>query len=131
MAPWLVKGLEIGLQALWGLQGELHLGVLAKRLQWQAAVSVLFEAVQGRMVPHLSSCSACIKACGQARQWQLALQLLSHMPGNLRPNVISWNSAIGACDRGRQWQLCLQLFAEMPAARVARDVISHSSDLNA
>eukprot|EP00931_Biecheleriopsis_adriatica_P028397 TRINITY_DN16935_c0_g1_i1.p1 TRINITY_DN16935_c0_g1~~TRINITY_DN16935_c0_g1_i1.p1 ORF type:complete len:190 (-),score=26.55 TRINITY_DN16935_c0_g1_i1:233-745(-) len=77
------------------------------------------------------SCSAVISACSKAREWEVAIQMLSLVPKAGLPAVHSFSSAIAACGEGGQWEMALDLFYLAQQADVTSDRLSYSATISA
>ncbi|CAE8701413.1 unnamed protein product, partial [Polarella glacialis] len=59
-----------------------------------------------------------------AGPWQLAVSLLSAMPGmRLMADEICYNAAISACSKVGRWQLVLGLLRGMPELMLTSDAV--------
>ena len=83
--------------------------------QWQQALTLFQDMLEGGIRHDIISYNATISACEKGGQWQRALTLFQELPeATMSPNVISYNAAINACEKGGQWQQALLLFQIMP-----------------
>ncbi|CAE7942953.1 unnamed protein product, partial [Symbiodinium necroappetens] len=65
--------------------------------EWQMALYLLSQMASARVGANEISFSACIKSCGTARIWELALCLFASLRGNqLQPDAASYGQAIDA-----------------------------------
>ena len=104
----------------------------AKADDWESAVGFL-ESL--RASEPLDPCySATIAACGRARQWELAIRLLSEYRQR-RPagssNPVVFNAAIGACGRAAQYVSAEKIFRQMLASGQPPDAFSYNSLIQA
>ncbi|CAE8681456.1 unnamed protein product [Polarella glacialis] len=77
-------------------------------------------------------CSAAVSAGQKVGHWQLALNLLSLMPGaRVVSDEITYSAAISACEKGGQWHHTLNLLRLMPEVRVVPDRITYSAAVSA
>ena len=73
-----------------------------KRENWKEARNLL-RRMWGSGAPDVTSYNVCIKACGDAGQWEEALEVLGEMARvGVTPDAVTYNAAIAACGKGGQ-----------------------------
>ena len=73
-----------------------------------------------------------LNAVGKARQWQLAVHILTQLePLQIWPNEITFGACMGACSRAAQWQSCLQLLEDLIGKGIQPNMIIQNTALAA
>ncbi|OLQ05830.1 Pentatricopeptide repeat-containing protein, chloroplastic [Symbiodinium microadriaticum] len=97
---------------------------------WQEAVLSLAE--RGNEQATTFVFNRAIHACGQARRWQQALQLLDQLQQErLRPTTITYNSAIGACEKAGDWKRALQLLHALSEQLLSSTQVTYIAAISA
>ena len=91
--------------------------------QWQRALSWFRDMMEIEPIePTTIGFTALITTCGNAVQWQWALETFSEIRRvSLVPDVVSSTAALSACEKGCEWQRALVLFQaamQLPGADV-------------
>lgn len=80
----------------------------------------------------LVACSSVLDACGHARRWQLALQLLPLARSRrLRPDAVCYNALLAALGRAERRQECQEIFtAALVKAKPVQRVIAYNTTMS-
>ena len=79
-----------------------------------AAAAAASTSLGGGVAPDVVTYSTAMAACGEAGEWEKALELLAEMPSmGVPPNVVAYTAAVAACGRGGQPARALGLLREM------------------
>ncbi|CAJ1378874.1 unnamed protein product [Effrenium voratum] len=97
------------------------LAACLKSVPWALALRMM-EAEEAAGAVDLMSCSAAMKACQVARQWQRCLGVLDMVSrGRLRVDTVAYNTLLSAMDA---WQQMLQVLQQMHVAALRPDAAS-------
>ncbi|CAE6967259.1 unnamed protein product [Symbiodinium sp. CCMP2592] len=82
--------------------------------------------------PDITGWTRKLNAVGKARQWQLAVHILTQLePLQIRPNDFTFGACMGACSRAAQWQSCLQLLEDLIGKGIQPNMIIQNTALAA
>lgn len=87
---------------------------LGRSGQWEDSVALLQKVEkQFGLKPDIVSYNTAIAGCVPARQWALALELITQAETDCTPNAITYNSCLSACGAAKEWELALALMERM------------------
>ena len=100
---------------------------LGRASRWHRAL-LLFAATTS---PTAVSYGAAISACATASKWEPVLLLLKESAMRSLATTTAFSAALCACIRAKQWQWALRLAGDVGGLRVASDIITCISTINA
>eukprot|EP00435_Cladocopium_sp_Y103_P004191 s723_g1.t1 len=83
---------------------------------WLSALQLMEDLQMVRLAADQICFNSCTSSCGEADQWQMAMQLKGAAVA-----TASYNAAISACDGPGEWRAALASLGAMPQSRLARD----------
>eukprot|EP00435_Cladocopium_sp_Y103_P056858 s1133_g19.t1 len=102
--------------ALGGVEGTA-LVALSGDGQWQMALTLLTQLVQGRIQADLAAYSSSMCSIGFGSAWHCAVQLLRGLEQRRYHDVLCLSSAITACDAADRWRGALQMLWQAAGTR--------------
>eukprot|EP00959_Pyramimonas_sp_CCMP1952_P171644 3586907-Pyramimonas_sp.AAC.1 len=115
-----------------GVSYQTVYAALGRTGQWQEAVKMHRQLVDGGTIPTTSVMNALIAACARNGEWESALDLFDEMQElGIGVDVVTCNTLISACERARRWEQALLVYDAMRESGIVMDTTTFNTLLSA